>query len=311
MVDVPPRELSQLIGSIYDCALDPARWDQTLIDIKDALDCHSAVLALIDARRHRFLIYRAAGISQQWQERHAKYVADIDALLSRGAHPPPRDGTVVLSRLLTGPDYDASPYVQDYLKPQGLVDLLHLVLMHEPSRVAGLGVARHERQGIITDHEIALGGLLLPHVRRAVMISDALDGRTIERARMTEALDALRCAVLMTDECGTILHANASAERMLRDGGLVQNSGGILQAKAAPAAAELQDTIRLATLDEAAIGKTGLAVRLTEPDAPAVFAHVLPLTGSELRTRLQPTAVAAVFIGAAPDEQDGADVGRS
>ena len=40
---------------------------------------------------------------------------------------------------------------------------------------------------------------------------------------------------------------------------------------------------------------------------PPVFAHVLPLTGSDLRTRLQPAAVAAVFIGAPPDEQDGAD----
>ena len=38
------------------------------------------------------------------------------------------------------------------------------------------------------------------------------------------------------------------------------------------------------------------------------LAHVLPLTGSDLRTRLQPSAVAAVFIGAAPDEQDGADL---
>src|SRR5215469_16376547 len=59
--------------------------------------------------------------------------------------------------------------------------------------------------------------------------------------------------------------------------------------------------------NEAGIGKTGLAIRLTELDAPSVFAHVLPLTGSDFRTRLQPAAVAAVFIGAPPDAQDGAD----
>jgi DNA-binding CsgD family transcriptional regulator len=40
---------------------------------------------------------------------------------------------------------------------------------------------------------------------------------------------------------------------------------------------------------------------------PPVFAHVLPLTGSDFRTRLQPAAVAAVFIGAPPDAQEGAD----
>jgi hypothetical protein len=63
----------------------------------------------------------------------------------------------------------------------------------------------------------------------------------------------------------------------------------------------------LAVRNEAGIGKTGLAIRLTEPDVPPVFAHVLQLTGGDLRTRLQPAAVAAVFIGGPPDAQDGAD----
>jgi hypothetical protein len=35
---------------------------------------------------------------------------------------------------------------------------------------------------------------------------------------------------------------------------------------------------------------------LSEPDVPAIFAHVLPLTGSDFRTRLQPGAVAAVLL---------------
>jgi hypothetical protein len=38
-----------------------------------------------------------------------------------------------------------------------------------------------------------------------------------------------------------------------------------------------------------------------------MFAHVLPLTGSDFRTRLQPAAVAAVFIRAPPHTEDGAD----
>jgi DNA-binding CsgD family transcriptional regulator len=63
----------------------------------------------------------------------------------------------------------------------------------------------------------------------------------------------------------------------------------------------------LAARKEARIGKTGLAIRLTEPNMPPIFGHVLPLTGSDFRTRLQPVAVAALFISAPPDAQDGAD----
>ena len=33
---ISPQALSQLIGSIYDCALEPERWDRTLSDLKDA-----------------------------------------------------------------------------------------------------------------------------------------------------------------------------------------------------------------------------------------------------------------------------------
>src|SRR5262249_61640885 len=43
------------------------------------------------------------------------------------------------------------------------------------------------------------------------------------------------------------------------------------------------------------------------PDAPPVFPEVRPMRGGELRPRLQPAAVAAVFIGAALDEQNDAD----
>ena len=73
------------------------------------------------------------------------------------------------------------------------------------------------------------------------------------------------------------------------------------------AASELRSALALAAGNETGIGKTGLAILLTEPDVPPIFAHVLPLTGSNFRTRLQPAAVAAVFIGAPPHAQDGAD----
>jgi DNA-binding CsgD family transcriptional regulator len=54
------------------------------------------------------------------------------------------------------------------------------------------------------------------------------------------------------------------------------------------AASELRTALALAAGNEAGIGKTGLAIRLTELDVPPIFAHVLPLTGSDFRTRLRP-----------------------
>ncbi len=240
-------------------------------------------------------------------EQLPKHAAEIHARLRDVlASWPSFDEPYVMSRHLSPAYIEKSPYFQEWQNPAGMVDFMLFFLMHEPSHLSTFGVGRNERQGIITEREIELGKLLLPHLRRAVTISNLLDIRTIEGTRMAEALDALRCAVVLTNEHGTILHANRPAEHMLDEGGPIQSPQGVLQATAPSAASELRSAITLAAGNEAGIGKTGLAIRLTESDVPPIFAHVLPLTGSDFRTRLQP-AVAAVFIGAPPDAQDGAD----
>jgi PAS domain-containing protein len=108
------------------------------------------------------------------------------------------------------------------------------------------------------------------------------------RARGRQALDALRCCVLLTNEHGTILHANRAAEHMLDEGGPIQSSQGISSDRSIRS--ELRSALAVAAGNETGIGKTGLAIRLTDRDLPPVFAHVLPLTGSDFRTRLQPAA---------------------
>src|SRR5262249_15392999 len=274
----------------------------------EAFDSNLLALHLTDLRHHRFLLNKTVGFEPSQIEQVPKYLPEINAQLGGAlASWPSLDEPYVASRHLTAAQIEASPYFQEWVKPAGIVDMMVCFLMRAPMYWSGFGVGRNERQGIITEREIELGKLLLPHIRRAVTISKVLDVRTIEGARMAEALDALQCAVVLTNEGGTILHSNRAAEQMLHEGGPIQSAQGILKATAPLAASELCSALTLATRNEAAIGKTGLAIRLSEPDVPPIFAHVLPLTGSDFRTRLQPAAVAAVFIGAPPDAQDGAD----
>ncbi len=309
MADAISRQaLSDLIGSIYDCALDPSHWDQTLADVMDALDCHMLSLTLSDLRHDRLLLHKVS-VAPYQMEQFSKHVPEIDAILGgalKSGHS--LDEPYVVSRHIAATYFETSPHFHQWAKPLGMVDWIVFFSKSTPLFLSCFSGGRHERQGIITEREIELGKLLLPHLRRAVMISNVLDVRTIEGTRMAEALDALRCAVVLTNKHGAILHANRAAEHMPGDGGgPIHSAQGILQATATSAASELRSALALAAGNEASIGKTGLAIRLTEPDAPPMFAHVLPLTGSDFRTRLQPAAVAAVFIGAPPDAQDGAD----
>jgi DNA-binding CsgD family transcriptional regulator len=301
---ISPEVLSNLIGSIYDCALDPSRWEQALLNIKDALDGHTAVLNLSDVERSHPLLMKTAGLEARHLPMYFLHVNEVrDLILKCLARP--LDEAHVASRDLPPGYMDASPYFQASRK-RGIVDVMQFILINDAAHFANFAVTRHERKGVVTGREIAFGKLLLPHLRRAVTISTMLDVRTIEGFRMAQALDALRCAVLLTNENGAILHANRTAEQMLRGSGPIRSAKGVLEANLASATSELRAAVALAARNETSMSGTGLAVRLTVPDLPPVFAHVLPLTGSDFRTHLQPAAVAAVFISARVDEQEGA-----
>jgi DNA-binding CsgD family transcriptional regulator/PAS domain-containing protein len=304
---ISPHALSRLIGSIYDCALDPDLWNQTLADIKSALDFQTAVLALADPRADTFVFSRSAGILPEWAPEFQKHVPEINAVTARAlADWPSLDEPLVMTRYFSAEWLANSPYYQEGLLPSGLVDVMQFFLIATPLRFSVFGIARNEQQGFVTDREIELGKLLVPHIRRAVTISDVLDVKTIERTRMAEALNTLRCGVVLCNRRGAILHANRAAEELLRRGDLVAEVRGRFVPAAPSAAKELRAAIELSTGNEAEIGHTGLAVRLTGPDREPVFAHVLPMTGGEVRTRLLPEAVAAVFIGEPANEKDAA-----
>lgn len=258
----------------------------------------SVILSLNDLRNDRLVIDKSVGWGQFGLEERQKHIPEIHARLNEWfAKGPSLDDPFIASRQLSAEYLERAPYVQHCLKPLGIVDIMHLFLMYTPAHFSEIVVARHLQHGIITDREVELGLLMLPHLRRAVTISNILDAQAVERARMAEALDALPCAVVLANGDSKILHANRSAECMLRNGDALRDTGGALSAKAPQATQELRNAIRIAARDEAALGQLGLSIRLNLSQMPPLFAHVLPLNGSEMRTRLQPEAMAAVFIG--------------
>jgi len=307
-VDVSAKLVSALIGAIYDCAIDPSRWESALGEMVAALDCRNALLSLTDMRYDRLLFTRSFGMNEEWWHSfHDKHVPEVAAQLSAIFASWPSDKPFVISRDLPPDVLQSSGYV-DAFRPAGIVDVLQFFLIGSPKRFAGLALTRCQPQGIFSDRDVELAGLLLPHIRRAVTISDLLDLQALERTHFTDALNALRCAVLLTDINGKIVHANRSAEKMLRDATAIRDQRGILKAVLTPASRELSQAIKLAAKDDFQIGKTGLAVRLSEDDSSPVMAHVLPLATSELRSRFEPAAVAAVFIRNREDTRDNAEL---
>lgn len=296
--------LSGLIGQIYDCTLDPSMWEPTLLAIKDLLECEHAFLHLDNLVTRQSMITMSVGIEPHWLSIQPAYAPEVTGILIESlAAGHSIDLPGVASAGMSRAEIEATSYHREWGKPQGLIDYMDLFLLTSPTRLASLGFGRHQLHGNFTARELELGTFLIPHLRRAVTISNALEAVTIEKARMADTLDALTLGVVLASEDSRILHANRTAETMMRNGGPVRDGGGRLHAENAAANAEINAAIRFATQNESEIGKTGLAVRLTHEDAAPVVAHVLPLARGDVRTRLDPTAVAAVFINSAGEDQ--------
>lgn len=145
---ISPQVLSALIGSIYDCALDPSYWEKTLANAKDALGFETAALHLDDLRYDRVLISRIVGMEPHWIEKLAEHIPEIHVRLRQDlASWPSFDVPHVISRHVPKDYLENAAYFQQCLHPQGLVDIMQYVLLYTPTRLAGLGMGRHKRHG--------------------------------------------------------------------------------------------------------------------------------------------------------------------
>ena len=94
-----PQALSHLIGSIYDCTLDPSRWEPTLVSLTKVIGTQTAMLALTDMRHNRILLSKTVGMEPRWLEEMGKHAVEIHTMMAtaRAGLPSP-DEPLVLSR---------------------------------------------------------------------------------------------------------------------------------------------------------------------------------------------------------------------
>jgi DNA-binding CsgD family transcriptional regulator len=290
------ERLSDLIGMIYDCAIDPARWPQTLGEICSSLECMSGALLLVDLEQSRHRFAYTFGLNPEWARRYFDYSKDLTmfyrAAFSRGIC---RDGEpLLLSQFVPQVGPHAQLIYADWTQPQGVAEMVQTVVLRQARRLAVFGANRHQSAGALTDRDLTLMRLLVPHIRRAVAIIDILDAKSIEIRTLAAALDSFNAGILVVAERGRILHANDTARGMLSERAPIAAVNGFLSVHDQVAGRELANAIELARSDEAAIGANGIGIALRSEGS--AVAHVLPLARGDLRTRIAPQAAAAVFI---------------
>ena len=298
---ISTRRLSDLIGLIYDAAIDPARWPMAMEAIRAELDFHNSTLNLQLLPSGKVLTNVATNVPPRYLPMID--VAGADVLEQWGGPEVllglPMDQPAVLTRV--NPRFDFSTttnrYFLDFAKPQGIVDVMAIGLARSPQALGTLAFGRHERARPIGEREIGVAALLIPHLQRAATINRMLEGAALAQATLAAALDHISSPVLLVSTDMRIVYGNPVARRLLDRGEALRTVCGALVATSRAVNAALTVAVGQAARDHSRLGRRGLGIPVRGRDGASSALHVLPLRPAQAAS--DAPAVAAVFIARA------------
>lgn len=285
------EQFSALVAAIHAGALEPGRREAALRAVVGALGGAGGAMLVAgpDGRRFRDT---ALGIDPGQMARYDAHYGALDPIVQvlKGAPV----GTVLGNHQIINRDaMRHSEFYTDWARGVGSGDGIVTTLLRERGGIAWFicsAPLRNER--FATEERLHLMGLLVPHLRQALRVE--LDLGTAGRRDPTpEAFEHLRHGVLWLAASGRIVHANAAATAILRQGqGLALGADGSLRAQLAAEHALLRRLLGRAGTGEAI--RSGGSLGVSRPHGRAkLVVHLVPL-GRE--TEAPGAAVALALI---------------
>jgi len=285
------------MGDVYDAALDASLWPAVLGRVRAFVGGQAAVLCWKDAaNKCGCADHQDGGLDPHYVELYFEKYIKMDPY-SMGQFFAEIGQPVAIGDLVPPEDILGTRFYSEWVRPQGLVDCVVSPLHKSPTSAALVGVFRHERHGAADRQSRRRLQLIVPHLRRAVLIGKTVDHKTSEGAALADTLDGISAAMLLVDRRGRIIHSNASGHALLSVGHLLRAPGGKLTAIDAKADQALHGAFLAAGDGDARLGTKGTAVPLTTRHGERYVAHVLPLTsGARRKAGTTYAAVAALFV---------------
>jgi DNA-binding CsgD family transcriptional regulator len=297
--------LNDLIGQIYECALDPSLWNETLSHITAALCPLSWEAAFLLWEGHNpphAEFVAASGLAGGVQEMYTAVYAGKHPWSQRLANY--RNGSVVDSdELMSRREFAETNFARDFLIPWGIDRMIAVML---DGRRGG------ERLGLMLPgpgerdlNELKRGmRVLAPHIQRAVRISHRIASLELAAGAAVEATDQAPFAVLSLDADLGILSANRRVALYERAGVISTAHQRLVFSH--PAAQ--QKLVELARIEPPA----GLAFQALDAkgrEHPVLAARIATQTANPIGGVVEGASV-IVTIGSAPGETPVVEVNR-
>lgn len=298
------RKALDLVGHIYDAALDPTRWTSVVERVLSFVHARSGMLFTpfdrIDSAGFYFPVNISQDFLQQYASRYQKYdlwaIAARDAGLTRAGNVIAGDDVVPRRRLL------ASPFFKEFLRPQGTSRICVAWIFGDGDHPGVLNTALTVHRGLrskpFANESKERMQLLIPHFSRALGVMFRLRDADLKLAATRAALDRLAAGIVLIGARRQVVFANHAAL------GILAKRDGIWQAPGKGSDEHLVATAHAKTAEI----DSALAMAL-EPETLEV-----PHFSRGIRIPRKDRAPIALNISALPDANTfgaGADVARA
>jgi DNA-binding CsgD family transcriptional regulator len=293
------EELSQVIGDIYDASLDPGLWPTAIESIcrfvgaaSAGLHSQNSISRVTDALFWWGRASSAQHYFQTYVEKYGRINPIFPGVIFFDIEQP-----VAVPDVISCEEFVRTRFFREWLAPQSLMDGLFSTLQKGATSCALFTAMRHSEQGPVDDRMRRRFELITPHVRRSMLIGKAIDLHRVEAAMLADTLDELASGTFIVDSTGRIIHANASAHRLIAEANVLRATNGRLSASEPKGGRNLLDVFAAAKTGDVAVGKGGISIPLTARTGDRYVAHVLPLTsGARRRAGVSYSATAAMFV---------------
>lgn len=231
-------EFNSLVCAIYDAAGSISKWPDALAKLAATFNAQTAAIASYSPNPAE--CWGVLGPDNPEIVRdYLAYYHSKNVLFQLTAKEPAgalhTDTSVLPKRVFV-----RTEFYNDFLVPQGIHAMSHVVIANEGGRVAEMAVHRRDD---FDRRELRLLGRLYPHLRRAFEFNVRLSQADLYQAAATEALERLDKAALLVDSAARVLFANRAAEQLFHDGAGLRLLDGCLAAAVGAETARLRRSI--------------------------------------------------------------------
>ena len=307
-------DLSELIGLIYQGALELQPWQSALPALREALDAQVVSLVLRPPSADDQGVILNCVRQDQDLDNDKETLADpndwevsayreqffsLDPFVSL-----PLEQVIALEDILPDKELVTSDYYLHYLKPINLFRILGVDTSEPGGMLARLRFSRRASEARFKTTERQLLTLLTPHLSRAIEIYAKLNRMTSERDLYAGAVNQLSVASIILDEQGRMLTTNAVGRALLDQGEGLSLRDGHLHIEGRDINKELQEA--LTSIIRAQLhGETSVvrALRVPRPGGRSDLGLVVRPVPAAQWSEGQVSPSAAVFVSD-PDLQE-------